>query len=265
MNFISMNTNLRSYIWKLYFIHKYGRLFQFLLNKFLRSRNSNTFYFKHGGYFNTFEYGTPLRHVWRMFGPNFEYLPLADIAENITYIDVGAHYGEFCCFIAKINPRAIVYAYEPSASNYAKLKVNVQTARLENLHIFNLAVDANTGDKVWVIDTNDSSTKYTSSELHDKKENSVTTISLKDIVEVNNIKEVCFLKLDCEGKEYDIVLGCNEDILKIIKSIGIEFHNSQNKKHTQFIRKLGRIGFYSIQEIFRENNTGNVNFIRDDN
>ena len=57
------------------------------------------------------------------------------------------------------------------------------------------------------------------------------TISLEDIIKLNNIPYVDFLKIDCEGAEFDILentsLFYNNEIP--IKNMFIEFHRFMEK------------------------------------
>ena len=65
----------------------------------------------------------------------------------------------------------------------------------------------------------------------------------KDEIEVvpldEIIKETCdFLKMDCEGSEYDIFKYASDDTIKKIKRLAIEFHNFNESRHWETITKL---------------------------
>jgi len=53
----------------------------------------------------------------------------------------------------------------------------------------------------------------------------VETIALKDFFDGNGISKVDFLKIDCEGAEYEILYNCPQDVLRKIGKISMEYHN----------------------------------------
>ncbi|NCN99484.1 FkbM family methyltransferase [Candidatus Pacearchaeota archaeon] len=78
----------------------------------------------------------------------------------------------------------------------------------------------------------------------------VTT--LNKIIDVNNIKRIDFLKLDCEGSEYDILFNLKNKNFKIISKIALEYENlDKSKRNIIFLRKfLEQKGF----DVFQKNN-----------
>ncbi len=52
-----------------------------------------------------------------------------------------------------------------------------------------------------------------------------------------------FLKIDCEGAEYDILFDCPKSILNIIKKIAMEVHTLDKKRNmsimADFLKKEG--------------------------
>ena len=73
----------------------------------------------------------------------------------------------------------------------------------------------------------------------------VKSKSLLDIFSENNIQECNFLKLDCEGAEYDIINSLPSDFLNKIKKSVIEYHlaDTHPKLLEQLIKKLRKYSF----------------------
>jgi hypothetical protein len=72
-------------------------------------------------------------------------------------------------------------------------------------------------------------------EMHTKPPASVNSITFKSYIEQNNIERIDFLKLDCEGGEYDIFNDENmEWILKNVKKIAGEWHLTSQEQKDKF-------------------------------
>ena len=52
----------------------------------------------------------------------------------------------------------------------------------------------------------------------------INVISLSECIEKYDIEKIDFLKMDCEGAEFEIILGLTDETLKKIKKMSIEVH-----------------------------------------
>jgi len=64
----------------------------------------------------------------------------------------------------------------------------------------------------------------------------VNSISLKQIFDNNNITNCDFLKLDCEGSEYEIIKNLPTEYFKKIKKMIIEYHMADT--HPELLTEL---------------------------
>ena len=73
----------------------------------------------------------------------------------------------------------------------------------------------------------------------------VKSKSLHDIFSENNIQECNFLKLDCEGAEYEIINSLSPEFLSKIKKSAIEYHLADTHPELlqQLIKKLRKLSF----------------------
>jgi len=71
----------------------------------------------------------------------------------------------------------------------------------------------------------------------------VETITLDDFALENGIQRIDFLKMDCEGAEYDIFFNASKSVLGMIQKISMEYHDldlSRNHEALQiFLRTHG--------------------------
>jgi len=61
-----------------------------------------------------------------------------------------------------------------------------------------------------------------------KRKIEIDTVTLKNIFEDNKIKRCDFLKMDCEGAEYEIIYNTPLKYLKKIRSISMEYYKNGN-------------------------------------
>ena len=140
-----------------------------------------------------------------------------------TIIDIGAHLGSFSLFASKKCPKYKVYSFEPSPSTYAVLKKNIGINGFKNIKAFNKAVTSD-GRPVRIYINPINSALNT---IYDNKGHfaDISSVSLQEIFTENSIRSCDFIKMDCEGAEYDILLNTPQSILKKIKKMVIEYHN----------------------------------------
>lgn len=171
------------------------------------------------------------------------HLNLTKLDKNSVIIDIGANIGVFSIFISEFTGnRSRVFAFEPFPENFSMLEGNVKLNGFEkSIKIFPLAVGESNEDRKLNIDIDDNAMHsfYTDG----GNQITVKTVTLETIFVENNISICDFLKIDCEGAEYEIVLNAPTEILNKIKIISIEYHPHPLYKHFQLKEILQKNGF----------------------
>ena len=71
------------------------------------------------------------------------------------------------------------------------------------------------------------------------------------------------MKIDCEGGEYDIILGADDDSLSQIENIVGEYHGSDPTEHANLFSRLEKAGFkVSHEPSFQEFGGGIFSAVR---
>lgn len=159
--------------------------------------------------------------------------------------DIGAGIGDFAISAALEYPNSIIYAFEPFPESFALLLENIEQNRVTNVYAFPQAIGYNSGTMHLVMETNNCSEHSTSkSSKNIYSSICVPGISLFDVFKENNILQCDFMKVDCEGGEYDIFLNTDKQTLKKIHHICMEFHNGFTKySHVDLINFFEKNGF----------------------
>ena len=175
--------------------------------------------------------------IYHLYTPKY-----FEIKNNDLVVDVGAHIGIFSIFASQFARK--VYAIEPVLENFKILESNIQINKIKNITPVNKAISGTTGERDMFLDeTNPGGHSFYPSSVRPKKRK-VLAISLKDFFIQNNISGIDFLKMDCEGAEYEIFFNCPDEILFKIKKISLEYHDIDKTRNLFSLREfLERKGF----------------------
>ena len=159
-----------------------------------------------------------------------------EINNNDIVIDVGAHIGLFSLYASQFCSKGTIYSFEPIKENYELLLANVQLNNLQQVHIFNLAVSKyNIPIKLYINDDDAGHSIFSQSSQNIM----VDSISLQKIFDDNKIEHCNFLKLDCEGAEYEIIKNLPLAYFEKIDKMIIEYHMADS--HPEFLIELKEI------------------------
>ena len=180
-----------------------------------------------------------LTNVWMI---NEYHVEDFEINRNDVVIDIGAHIGLFALFASQFCKNGKIFCYEPIKENYKILIENIEMNQIQNIFPNNLAVTKETSRvKIFLNDDQSGHSMF----IQNKNFVEVDSKSLSDIFIDNGIKECDFLKLDCEGAEYEIVESLSADLFTKINKTVIEYHMVDTKPELleQLINKLKQFSF----------------------
>ncbi|MBN2003872.1 MAG: FkbM family methyltransferase [Anaerolineae bacterium] len=146
------------------------------------------------------------------------------IRDGWTILDIGAGLGDFAISVAYEHPRCQVYAYEPFPESYRLLEENIGLNATNNVIAAPIAVGAKSGQMT--LFATGAAVQHTTTSVSGQAETiAVQGLSLDDVFEENALTTCNFLKMDCEGGEFDILLNASETTLEKIGNICLEYHN----------------------------------------
>jgi FkbM family methyltransferase len=146
-------------------------------------------------------------------------------ARPIQVIDIGGHIGTFSCRLTQLHPHATVMAFEPSATTAGYLRRNVaQNGVADRVTVVERALARTTGSASFEDNGAGSGHNGLVSANHraaGAKE--VSTITF-DEATAATAAPIDVVKIDCEGGEYDLVLGSSPSSWESVRRVVIEFH-----------------------------------------
>jgi len=173
--------------------------------------------------------------------------PGFEIRDTDTVIDIGAHIGFFSVMAASQARKGAVYSFEPDGRNFGMLQENIEINEIKNVVPINSAVAESNGERELFTSPDNlgaHSFYITSYEgTHYEGKELVKTTSLESVFKQYDIHQVDYLKLDCEGAEYEILCSSPPSLLHKISKMGIEYHFGGEKldHFRQLLRDNGLI------------------------
>lgn len=164
------------------------------------------------------------------------------VEENDLVFDIGFNYGFFALHALRFKPSKII-GFEPSP----KLVKKFNEVSIPNIELHEVAVSDKNGVATFYDNLRDgmSTLKTDVTQFHVESSFDVNTISFNDFIKNNNIQNIDYLKVDCEGSEYEIFESMDENFLtNNIKKIALEFHHElKDKRVLRLSDKIRKAGF----------------------
>jgi FkbM family methyltransferase len=167
-----------------------------------------------------------------------------DLADGWNVIDVGAGLGDFTICVARRTPHSRVYAYEPFPESFTLLQENVKLNDVQNVHAYPYAVGSQDGTLQLRFTSDEAVQHTTTSAAQDNDTLEVRSVTLAHILSQHQLDVCHYLKMDCEGAEYDILLNADPELLGKIENICLEYHDGVTPfSHDDLVTFLERHGF----------------------
>ena len=170
-------------------------------------------------------------------------VPLQD---GWTIVDIGGGLGDFTIHAARSGGRSTVYAFEPLLESFLLLQENLALNGVTNVRAFQEAIAGKPGDRFIFTKTGVTGQHRTADTLADTTGDSerVAGATLDAAFRRFGIERCDFLKIDCEGAEYDILFSASEETLSRVRHIAMEFHEGVTSySHRDLVQFLEQRGF----------------------
>jgi FkbM family methyltransferase len=178
----------------------------------------------------------------------FKHIPQSIFYNNQhpVIVDIGANVGFFSLAVYSKFPKAKIYAFEPHPYCFKVMQNYNQEFKRFDWKVYNQAV-SNKNEEIFLNTSNlEGFTTVTSvfKKSEDIKVFAVKAIRFDTFLKENKIGKIDFIKLDCEGSEYEILYALPKETFKIIKSLCIETHKGENEDQNlnslnNFLKNVG--------------------------
>lgn len=185
----------------------------------------------------------PTLQLWNHYNDIWYYKTYTsryDVPVGGIVIDIGANIGIFSLLAAQ---RArIVYAFEPWPETFGYLEVNVRDRA--NIIPVMAAVSSTDGRRGMIPDRGLTASTLAPIGMEAGATMEVNCTTLSQVLDTFQIEHCDFLKLDCEGSEFEILYSLTDKELSTIGSLVLEYHDGPDcQRHTELAQFLRCAGF----------------------
>jgi len=172
------------------------------------------------------------------------------LREGSVFVDVGANEGYFSIVASKlVGSRGRVIAVEPQSRLRSVLEKNVSLNRASNIQLHQVAISNVNGTVEMFLapDTITGATSLSKTRKYPVPRETVTTLTLRQLLDNNGVRTADLMKMDIEGHEYEAILGSPEVFRsKLVRNLALELHPSILKQRgkdpgeiAEFLRSAG--------------------------
>jgi len=172
-----------------------------------------------------------------------EYIPKPD---HIV-IDIGAHIGTYSLLLSQILTAGMVHAFEPCEETYVHLEKNITGNNIKNIKAHKIALTDSIGETKLYYDTENGNWGHSIVKELSSFGEIVKTDTLSSFFETNKIENCDYIKFNCEGAEFKILLSTPVEVLKKVQNMLVLYHLDLTSEYTikQLIDHLKKAGFYT--------------------
>ena len=178
-----------------------------------------------------------------------DYLTEIDgLGRDWRVVDIGAGLGDFSVLAGKTCVDGEVHAYEPLQKSFALLEHNLMVNGIHRVATYPKAVASQSGELNIEAVTVEPVTVRT---VESAGEASVQAVGLEAVLDALPEGTCDFMKVDCEGGEYDILMHSPPELLGRIHRIALEYHDNTGP-HTGF-QLAGHLEAHGFHVVVRDN------------
>ena len=174
--------------------------------------------------------------------------PFFQIKDSDVVLDVGGNNGYFSIYAATLAKNGKVFVFEPVKKLFEAINNNIILNNINNVKAENVAVAHEEKENDFYIDDNNNGGHSLFNISNMAKTTKVMSINLEKYCQRNGIEKINFLKMDCEGGEYEILLNAGRDFFTKIEKIAMEYHEDIGEfKSDQLITCLQDNDFIAVK------------------
>jgi len=167
----------------------------------------------------------------------------APIQPGWVVVDIGAGIGEFAIDTALGHPDCAVHAFEPSPESFEVLCQNLRLNLVSNVRAREVAVTGASGRAALDVSSLEAVRHHIAAGATGPLTREVAAMTLAEVLDELDVPVCDFLKIDCEGGEYAMLLAASRATLGRISRICLEYHDGPWGTHDQLVTHLTGAGF----------------------
>ena len=173
---------------------------------------------------------TDSRYLLGTYEPELAKIVEREVKEGKRFVDIGANAGYFTLLAARNNPEIAHLAIEPFPENVALLKEHLFINDFANTKVLQVAVSDEVGEVEFSDSGNLAANTYkTESTIFRGNKIKVKTTTLTELAKSNDLDAECFIKIDVEGAELDVLQGGIDYLQKFHPDIVLATHDNHVK------------------------------------
>jgi FkbM family methyltransferase len=148
-----------------------------------------------------------------------------EIQPNDIVLDIGAYIGDFTVFAAKKALNGKVFSFEPIKELYQLARFNTAQNNCANVQLFPFGLSSRTGVEQFKVDA---SKPLADTSAYSLSSNAKTIKGL--VINGTSFLQACdsikptYVKIDCEGAEFDILYNLKRKYFKSVRVMIVEYH-----------------------------------------
>jgi FkbM family methyltransferase len=175
-------------------------------------------------------------------------------SQPLHALDVGAHVGTFACRFAEVHPTATMTCFEPSPGTASYLRANlVQNGLADRVEVVEAALTGESGVALFedhggasvhsgLVDGHPVDDPHAESSTVE-----VTTFGFDDVV-AKQRAPVVFVKLDCEGGEYQLAYRSSPDSWATVERVVLEYHDIPGESWSELRAWFASVGLHLVAQ-----------------
>ena len=148
-----------------------------------------------------------------------------------TILDIGAYIGTFTLLAASTVPHGKVYAIEPCQDTFNLLRINVALNALRNVEVSRVALADAKGQCTLYYSSDTGNWGHSLFQRGSGRGEEVSTTTLSDYLTEHRIDRCDYVKMNCEGAEFRILLNAPRSVLQRFAVMLVQYHCDLERGH----------------------------------